>query len=237
MRLAILLFMAVVLAGVASADQDPSNDAQKLYQTMVDKITAAKSLKVVVDMQGTPFGAGKSFEPTFKQTIWIADGNKLRWAFEQPIKGKVDKDGLAVCDGKQLFFQSSAANLNRAAPAGFATKVVDVIAKHGCWVAIAQLNEALDPDGKPFTPLVASNFKLGAKDKVGDKQVQVLTYLVREKGGRPADGGSYTVWIDTKTSLPAKVMLDGANNFRVQETYVDWQLDPKLDARLFDAPK
>jgi outer membrane lipoprotein-sorting protein len=236
MRFSILLVVPLLLAASVEPAQE-GNEATKLYQAMVDKITAAKSLKVVVEMQGTPFGANKTTEPRFKQTIWIAEGNKVRWAFEQPLKDKVDSNGLAVCDGKQLFFQSALANLKRDVDAGFSAQLVDSLAKHGCWVAIARLNEAVDPQGKAFTPLVASNFKLGAKEKLGDKQVQVLTYLVREKGGRPADGGSYSIWIDTKSQLPAKVVLDGANNFRVQETYVEWQLDPKLEAKLFDAPK
>jgi hypothetical protein len=232
--------MVTVLAGFVfvQADQVDDAEARKLYQAMVDKITAAKSLKVVIEMQGTPFGQSKTADPKFKQTIWIDQGgNKVRWAFEQPVKDKVDKDGLAVCDGKDLIFHSSVAKLKRQAPAQFSRKLTETLARYGCWVAIAVLNDALDPDGKPFTGMIASNFRLGKKEKVDGKEAQALQYALRDKDGPLGEIAVCNVWIDAKTQLPVKLLLEGANNFRVQETFVEWQLDAKLDAKLFSAPK
>jgi outer membrane lipoprotein-sorting protein len=228
--------VAVLLALAAGAVQVEEAEARKLYQATADKITAAKSLKVVIEMQGTPFGQTKSADPKFKQTIWIAEGNKVRWTFEQPVKDKVDKDGLAVCDGKELHFQSSAAKLKREAATTFARKLAETLAKHGCWVSIALLNDALDPEGKPFGGMVATNFRLGKKEKLDGKDVQSLQYALRDKDGPLGEIAVCTVWLDTKTQLPLKQLLEGANSFRVQETYVEWQLDPKLDAKLFSPP-
>jgi outer membrane lipoprotein-sorting protein len=219
------------------AGQADETEPRKVYQAMVDKITAAKALKVSIEVQGTPFGQSKTADPKFKQTLWIDAGNKVRWAFEQPIKDKVDKDGLAVCDGKKLFFQSSAAKLNRDAADDFATRLTETFAKFGYWVSVAYLNDALDPEGKPFRGMVASTFRLGKKEKLDGREVQAIQYAVRDKGGPVSEVGVCTLWIDIKSQLPVKLLLEGPNSFRVQETYVDWQLDPKLDAKLFSAPK
>jgi outer membrane lipoprotein-sorting protein len=230
----LLVFLLVFLA---PAVQVEDAEAKKLYQAMVDKITAAKTLKVVVEMQGTPFGETKTAAPKFKQTIWIAQGNKVRWTFEQPVKDKVDKEGLVVCDGKELSYRSSVATLKRAAAEQFSGKLTEALAKYGCWVGIAVLNDALDPDGKPYEGMVTSTFRMGKKEKLDGKEAQTFQYALRDKGGPVGEVAVCTVWLDPKTQLPLKMLLEGGNSFRVQETYVEWQLDPKLDAKLFSAPK
>jgi outer membrane lipoprotein-sorting protein len=231
------VLVAAMLAWAAGPAQVEDAEARKLYQAMADKISAAKSLKVVIEMQGTPFGQTKTADPKFKQTIWIAEGNKVRWTFEQPVKDKVDKDGLAVCDGKEIHYQSSVGKFKRKAAAAFARKLTETLAKHGCWVSIALLNDALDPEGKPFTGMVAMNFRLGKKEKLDGKDVQSVQYALRDKDGPLGEVAVCTVWVDSKTQLPVKMLMEGGNNFRVQETYGEWQLDPKLDAKLFNPPK
>src|SRR5437667_4882511 len=80
MRFTMIGMFVLALAALSAQAQD--NEAVKLHKAMVQKITAAKSLKVVIEMQGTPFGASKTEDPKFKQTIWVAEGNKVRWEFE-----------------------------------------------------------------------------------------------------------------------------------------------------------
>lgn len=235
MRVAVIAVALVLVAVPWAWTQE--NEAEKLYRSMVDKLSKARTVKVAVELQGTPFGQTKTANPKFKQTIWLADGNKVRWLFEQPIGDKMEKDGLAVCDGKKLAFRSSAAKLTLDADDGLASKLRESLASHGCWNAIAALNFALDPEGKAYKPIIASNFKLVGKEKVGGKDHQVLRYVVRERGGDPALGGTYTVWIDAATLLPSKMLLETAGNFRVEEAFVEWQLDGKVDARLFELPK
>jgi outer membrane lipoprotein-sorting protein len=80
------------------------------------------------------------------------------------------------------------------------------------------------------------DFKLGAKEKIGDKTTQVVTYQLDFDG----TSAKMSVWIDTKTQLPLKrvVAVDqGGQMFRITETYSTFAIDPKLDSKLFEIPK
>jgi hypothetical protein len=82
-----------------------------------------------------------------------------------------------------------------------------------------------------------SDFKLGAKEKVAGAEAQVVEYAVVLKG---VVKGSAKMWINTQTTLPAKLEMRLIGNgllFVLSETYTEYTLDGKLDAKLFGEPK
>jgi len=80
-----------------------------------------------------------------------------------------------------------------------------------------------------------TNFKLGAKEMVGNRTAQVVDYQLDFKGKT----AKMAVWIDAKTLLPLKrvAALDqGGQMFRFTETYSAFAIDPNLDPKLFEIP-
>lgn len=85
--------------------------------------------------------------------------------------------------------------------------------------------------------LVASGFKVGAREKVGMRETQVLHYVVNGKNPGPGAAVTITVWIDTQTNLPLKRVCAMDNGIRTEEVYSDWQLNATMDPALFELPK
>ena len=80
-----------------------------------------------------------------------------------------------------------------------------------------------------------TNFKLGAKEMVGNRMAQVVTYQLNFNGK-----SAMSVWIDTKTQLPLKRVVaveEDGQKFRITETYSTFAIDPKLEPKLFEIPK
>ena len=81
-----------------------------------------------------------------------------------------------------------------------------------------------------------TNFKLGAKEMVGDKTAQVVTYTL----DFDCTSAKMSMWIDTKTQLPLKRVVTADQDgqmFRITETYSTFAIDPKLEPKLFEIPK
>jgi hypothetical protein len=87
------------------------------------------------------------------------------------------------------------------------------------------------------------NFKLGVKEKVGEREAQVVHYQVEHKpvglglAGRPSE--LFSVWIDTETQLPLKhAMVTQRDGRKVinSDTYRVFTLGRKLEDKLFKIP-
>ena len=74
------LFTALLTLMVQGSDVE----AEKLHEAMVKKITSAKTLKVVVDMQGTPFGADKTLHHRNMRPVGRV---QARSRLEMPLTG------------------------------------------------------------------------------------------------------------------------------------------------------
>ena len=166
----------VVMGLLASLSQEDLDIDLLSKKITTDQVLTAKTLKVVIDMQGTPFGADKTASPKFRQTLWLAEGDKVRWQFEQPKAdktGKVDKDGLALCDGKALIFHSGATKLKRDTEAGFGGKLKQVASGYHGRQLVGQLL-GFDPQLALERPVATSGY--ARKFRV-QASVLVLLYL------------------------------------------------------------
>ena len=63
----------------------------------------------------------------------------------------------------------------------------------------------------------------------------MIQYTVTEKGGGTS---SVKMWLDAKTSLPVKLAMTGlqAGINDITETYSEFTIDAKVDAKLFKLP-
>lgn len=83
-----------------------------------------------------------------------------------------------------------------------------------------------------------SDFQLGKKEMVGDREVQAIKYNLRVK--EFPEPLATTVWIDTKTNLPLKRAImtqKGDDKISITETYTKLNLDVKIDPKMFELPK
>ncbi len=217
------------------------NEAEKLFRSMEKKIRAAKSLKVVSAAEAE-FG-GKVTK--LKATGQFAEGNKSRIDAESD-DGSRQMKLLFISDGKQTgklipgpvpqFADSGATK------AKHNESLIAAVARAGmvASVKIAEEGELLDLE--KIMPL--SEFKLGAKERVGAAEAQIVEFVLTFDGKQRTP---IQVWIDTKTMLPLKRAMQSERKMpgtgemikgeRITETYTEFLLDPKLDAKVFELPK
>jgi len=109
-----------------------------------------------------------------------------------------------------------------------------IIARLGAEPALMEKKVwALEDPTKVF---LVKGFKLGAKEKVGDREAQIVHYQIEDK--RDGDVTEASIWIDTQTQLPLKRVLAGKTTdgrFTMTETYV-FTVDSKLEDKLFEIP-
>ncbi len=85
---------------------------------------------------------------------------------------------------------------------------------------------------------VMSDFKLAGEEKIGERNTQVIQYTITAKGKNP-NVLSMKVWLDAKTNLPVKLAMTGGSSdiTDITETYSEFTIDAKVDAKLFELPK
>ncbi|MFO0906742.1 MAG: RNA polymerase sigma factor [Isosphaeraceae bacterium] len=215
-------------------DAAKDGGAEKLYRAMENKVRGAKSLHVALNGEVD----SDAVKGTIKATISVAEGNKSRIEMEADIGGKAEKL-LLMTDGKVMYTKQGDKGTLDPNPkkAEASLKLLPgAIARIGFtgtrMVSTSKPDEEKDLDKQ--APV--SNFKFGPKEKVGDRAAQVVTYRLDLSG----TSAQMSVWIDTTTQMPLKRVLsvtEGDKSFRMSETYRTFEIDPKLEPRLFDVPK
>ncbi len=228
-----------LLAGEGKGgDASQVSDAEKLYRAMEKKVRGAKSLRVALD--GETDSQDINIKGTVKATIYATQGNKSRMEIDLEMDGKAEKL-LFLTDGKAHYTKQGDKgtvdpNPKKAEQEGKLVPVMIArIGLTGTWMmahAVAGEEKEIDLDkDAPVT-----NFKLGAKEMVGDKTAQVVTCKLDFDG----TSAKMSVWIDTKTHQPLKRVVavdqDG-QMLRITESYTTFAIDPKLEPKLFEIPK
>ena len=227
-----------LLAGDAIGGDDAQvNGAEKLFRAMEKKVRDAKTLQVAADSNVE----SQDVKGTVKATFYATQGNKARLEIDFDIDGKADKL-LFLTDGKARYTKQGdkgTLDPNPKKAEQEAKLVAGTIARIGISSAMLMARSAKPGEEKEFDldkDAPVTNFKLGAKEMVGDKTAQVVTCKLDFDG----TSARMSVWIDTKTHLPLKRVVavdqDG-KMFRITETYSTFAIDPKLDPKLFEIPK
>ena len=218
-----LLFSLPVL----SLPQD--NEAEKLYRNLERKLTAAKTIRfdVVIDSKV----AGQ--ELNIRSKVWLTRDNKHRHEAEI-TKGDKREKITVVLDGVKSRGITDGGLVVPLTTGPDETKVLTGLLLRVGWFGNWDHNPKMDVSAL----LPASGFKLGPKEDVGKRAAQSVTLAVTLKNVRGDPSVKCTLWLDTETGLPLKrvMEMDGDKRGRVMETYSEFVLDAKMDAKLFIVP-
>jgi hypothetical protein len=229
----LLPLAALLLAGPVQA-QD--KDAEALYRGFEKKVTEAKAFRLVFTIQAT---VGENVD--VKGSLSYAAGNKLRLQ----LNGKERDRTLAVTvvsDGKRLagkyVSEGKPETKDEATPDQLGEYLLGYFLRGGLFLSVEKATRPM-PQFHPGK-VKASNFKLLAKEKVGDRPAQVVQFTLEVADEKFAP--VCKVWFDEQTRLPLKLVLElfaDANKveLRIAETYSQWEFDPAMKADEFALPK
>lgn len=224
------MWLTLFLAFSVSAQE--KNEAEQLFQGVEAKLDKAKSLDVSFE---TLWGeAALRNGQKLKGTLVAMSGNKLRLQVKGGEKNEVVH--LRISDGAKAILVVEGNDDKpepKKTPKNLILKYRTFLARSG--VLPALLPPSFGNEKDDFRErLLVSDFKLGNKEKIGDRATQRINYLLRFKGEKTTF--PVTLWIDLKTGLPVKrLVLDGALPW-FTETY-ELTLDGKLDPKMFELPR
>lgn len=230
MRYHVLLVSAVVaIAGQCAQAQE--GEAENLFRAMQRKITSAKALQVAVKLKGnTPDFDEKT---VIQLAIWVKGTDLVRCELRL-TNDKEDVSVLMVCDGTATAMRANGKTEMLPLPTHPGASVKDSLVTPGADMVAGVLTS--NPVAQK-TSLVNSAFRLGGKEKVAEREAQVIHYVANAKDGKPGDAVNIALWIDTQTNLPVKRVCDSQRGIRTEETYHNWQLNGRMESKLFELPK
>jgi outer membrane lipoprotein-sorting protein len=248
--LSVLLLHALVTGSPA---QD--NEAERLFRAMENKIKSAKAIQVNADIELRAI-KGKEDDSKIGNGVSKAKGNLLLTKDNQ-VRLTIRNEYLGmilISDGKQLKLLSDQDDLDEAkarpTPKHLHNLVSTLVRRLGLTGGSMILRFAPGPQFEPVflrpAPLGEKDFdadkvegwgvggfKAGADTKVGGHDAKVVNYRI---GGPKAgkDAIPVTLWLDAKTLPPFKsIVVIQSENLHITETYTDFKLDPKIDAKAF----
>ena len=226
--------LAVLTVGLLVGAEAPKGDegvkeAEKLFRAMEEKLAKAKTLECVFDVNLNSI--------LYKGSLFLGEGDKARLEINEASKAKAMRVRL-VSDGTRMNYQDNGMPQPKLedTPKNLEADILTWLARPGVVLPQAPLPDVKADDAKDRFRV--SDFKLGKKQKVGERETQRLAYQLAVKGQK--DPFSVIVWIDSKTGLPVKRMVSsriGGEQTTVVETYAKFTLDEKSDAKKFQLPE
>lgn len=231
MRMFVLLALTTgsLLAADPPRDDDAKNEAEKLFRTVEQKLAKAKTLECDFDV--------KIDTLSYKGSLFLAEGNRARLEINEATKGRLMRC-LIVSDGTRLSYQDNGLSHPKLedTPKSLNADILTWMARPGVFLPQAPLPDVKADDAKDRFRV--ADFKLGSKEKVGEREAQRLEYRLTVKGQE--DPFSVVIWLDLKTGLPVKRLVTsrtGGQETTMVETYGKLKLDEKVDVKKFDLPK
>jgi outer membrane lipoprotein-sorting protein len=207
---------------------------EKLFRAMEKKVRAAKAMQLVCEVEGRLSAGGE--QQKIKANQQFAGPNKARIElhsgsynslFVSDGNMALTREGVRLGEPKKADPQLNEGLTGTIALGGFMLPRLILRREAGRFNA--------------DTTLLISEFKLGAKERVGTVDAQAVQYSVKFGGltTGPAEKVVVTVWIDPKTQLPLKrkVIVGNQEADYFTEVYTEFVIDPKLDAKVFELPK
>jgi outer membrane lipoprotein-sorting protein len=203
-------------------------------------ITAAKTLRIEVEIRNDRPGKGEQF---LKGSLVLGGRNRLR--FEQ--------DGwmtaTAVSDGRRTVIVAPDERVTRDTPDWFNDVLKGWLGRGGTYVSTSKAFDLLDSPGTarpgPADGPRVANAKVLSDEKVGGVRCRVVEYdlaWVEHPAVSGADTARVRVWIDPETKLPVRRTMtfpigDGDRADSYTATHTKFEVNPKLDDKLFELPK
>ena len=238
MRLALLSLLAAVPALAPAQDGD---EAKKLFDAMEERLTKAKSVSLAFRVELMPDGKEAI---KLLGSLAFAEGSRVRLEAEGAIFGEATKLGM-ISDGKRLRLTKAQKEgpqpHHLTAPKNLSPAFARVVGRSGLFLGLDYLGRQFDRKAggelRPDELFPVSDLKLGGREKVDGRDTRMLTYAVQYDARRKLNA---TLWIDAQTGLPLKRVLSpqaGAVKEPITETYTDWKLNKKVEAKQFELPK
>jgi outer membrane lipoprotein-sorting protein len=241
----LVIVLAACCLPALSQDAKPAADdrAKQLFQQMENRLAKAKTLQCTFEIDDE-FSAPGDPKTTrlLEGSLFLAGGNRVRQEIKERTVGR-PMFKLLVSDGTRWWWHDKGSpphlvnkklgdNLN----ADFAT----ALARSGLSLPTLPLPPVETADAKERFPV--SGFRLGTKEKVGEREAQRLEYRLPIKGQDGPAGEkiffSVTVWLDPGTSLPIKrVITQTVLGMKTTETYRTLVLNGEIEAKKFELPK
>ncbi len=254
-------YCAILACGLLSVVVSPpalaqDNEAEKLFRDMEKSILAAKSVEVRFDYQ-IENRDGEKWKWKTKGTLLLTKDNKAQLKVSGYFADERDAPFQLVSDGKRLKTKGAkfvvASNgvpgveqggqSEQETPKNVHAALGALMSRGGIWYSLFVmpylLREGIDPDAEG-SRVKAYDFKLGAAEKVGEREAKLVRYRFGDGGN---DGPEIILWVDGKTLLPLKRVFDLRKNrgvvsgIIITESYNEFTLDPKIDAKAFELPK
>jgi outer membrane lipoprotein-sorting protein len=224
----ILTFSLAVAAWPAVAEE---NEAEKFYRKMEQKVRAAKTLQIRFDLRITD-ALGKT--GTVKGTLVLGEGDTFRTEAEGKLFGETVKF-RSISDGATMKdFGAPTEDKTGKSARGVGAYFRGALPREGFFLSSLEMDRRADRAPDRFN---VSDFKLAGEEKIGERNTQVIQYVVAIKGAKyPL---LMKMWIDVETNLPAKLAITGGKSdwTEITETYGEFATNAKVDAKTFEFPK
>jgi uncharacterized protein (TIGR03067 family) len=222
--------------------QGQDNEAEKLFRDMHKKLAAADAIRFSVS---TEIKTGnKDRDSSFKGSVLLAKGNKaqLKWA-------GATWTGELVSNGEQAYLTLGGRETTVATPKHLNGVLIFFVSRTGVLLTLQAMQSFLRGlgDTRPEDLFKGADrdraavwdFKLAPAEKFEGREVKVVNFRY---GPRNDPGMPISISIDAKTLLPLKLVIDyrqGGVPLRgiITETYSEFTLEPKIDAKAFVLPK
>jgi len=214
----------LALAALALLIPQESKAAKARFRSMEEKLLKAKTLKIAYAVVPA---AGQA---TYKGEIYLGEENRCRFVLEtnylkSTIRTLITSDGATV----EIVTDGIPGNPFKPPPT-MGANLRTRLARAGAFAAHEAARFETSAKQDPAESLPVEGFKLGAKEKVGEREAQVLEFRI------PGRVDTFvTVWIDIETQLPLKSTAK-LNQGVTQITYETFLADEVLDPNLFKAP-
>ncbi len=231
MRYLLILPLLALCAVRAAAEE---KDAEKLYRAMEQKLRAAKTVQIRCDISLTD--AILATKLNLKATLILGEGDKFRGDFDGKVFGET-LTGKVVSDGTQMkiFGRTGERQENKTekTPKGIGAYFRRTLAYEGFY--LSSLNEE-QRRGQPPNAFKLSDFRLAGQEKIGARNTHVIEYTDGEKDKDPL---AMKWWLDEQTHLPVKLAMSWGKSdiLDIIESYTEFTIDAKVDAKTFELPK
>lgn len=229
------MWLSVVALALAA---DPSADAAAAFKKMEQPILKCKTFSAGLEVAIEP---GK--DATMKGRILIGPDRKVRVELDGTIGGKAGKVVMVSNGTNMRMINDDKPGKDEDPPKELGEVARAAVSRSGVFTALFLAIDFRE-DGTPPEAfnlekrLAVSDLKLGKKETVGGREVQVLDYKLTVGPGK--DAMAVTVWIDVKSDLPVKRVVkfkEGKETVTVTESYLKAALDGKVDDKEFELPK
>jgi outer membrane lipoprotein-sorting protein len=219
---------ALLVLAIALFLPQEKNEAEELFKKMEEKL--AKATTITVKAKGA-MGAG---DASFEGDLIVGEDNRAR--SEVKLKsGDSTRPFSAVSDGGRTQVMPAGGGEAQLfdTPEKLGIIIRKAIARGGFSAGVDALMTVRDRNADPDQLSRVSAFKLGAKEKVGERDAQIVEWDLATKYESDI---KVTTWIDSKSHLPLKRTVKYKRN-AIEETYSEFKLDEKIDAAKFELPK